>query len=242
VQGAQAKLVQGSLWRHVVVMSLTSSVGLMAILVVDLVNVLCISRLLDPVVTAAVGQAGAVLFITTSFGIGVSIAVSARAARAPGQRDPGLARQRASSGMALSVGLGVAFSAVVWLLLGPIVSVRGADLAGDLRALSGIAGPAVMTQAATPVGQGMVTRLMPPCGEAAGAGRAITGRLTPGAPGGIFVLAGAVGPIVGQNAGAGRMDRVRQTAWAAVWFMGAVIAGVPLWVASRVINRATVPA
>jgi putative MATE family efflux protein len=335
VSGPQAKFVTGSLWRHVVVMSLTSSVGLMAIFVVDLVNILYISWLLDPVATAAVGYAGAVLFFTTSFGIGISIAVSALVARALGQRDAGLARQRASSGMVLTAALGVAFSAGVWLLLGPIVGllgatgptaeatvhflaislagqpllmaaitasailrshgdarrsmmvtvwgagilavvdpvlifgldlgltgaalaglvsrtgmmvmgiwpllrhhggfvpVRGAALVGDVRALSGIAGPAVLTQVATPVGQAMVTRLMAPYGEAAVAGLAITGRLTPVALGVIFALAGAVGPIIGQNAGAGRMDRVRSTIWAAVWFMGAVIVGITLvlWLA-----------
>jgi Na+-driven multidrug efflux pump len=47
-------------------------------------------------------------------------------------------------------------------------------------------------------------------GEAAVAGMAITGRLTPVAFGVIFALSGAVGPIIGQNFGAGRMERVRR--------------------------------
>lgn len=327
---AQAKFVTGSLWRHVTVMALTSSVGLMAIFVVDLVNILYISWLRDPVATAAVGYAGAVLFVTTSFGIGVSIAVSALVARALGQRDAALARRRTSSGLALSAVLGVGFSALVWAALGPVVAalgasgpvaeatvqflgitllgqpmlmvaigtaavlrahgdarramnvtvagalvlaavdpvlifaldlgltgaawagvisrsamlavgvwplirhhggfvaVRGADLVADLRALAGIAGPAVLTQVATPIGQAIVTRLVAPFGEAAVAGLAITGRLTPVALGVIFALAGAVGPIIGQNAGAGRMDRVRESLWVAVWFTAAVVGSVTL--------------
>ncbi|MFN3292824.1 MAG: MATE family efflux transporter, partial [Gemmobacter sp.] len=119
----------------------------------------------------------------------------------------------------------------VWPLIrhhGGFVAVRGADLAADLKALAGIAGPAVMTQVATPIGQAIVTRLVAPFGEAAVAGLAITGRLTPVALGFIFALAGAVGPIVGQNAGAGRMDRVRESLWVAVWFTAAVVGTVTL--------------
>ena len=329
-KGQQAKFVSGSLMRHVVVMSLTSSVGLMAIFSVDLINILYISWLMDPVATAAVGYAGAVLFFTTSFGIGLSIAVSAVVSRALGQRQGDLARRLATNGLLLGLGLGVAFTVIVWALLTPIVGLLGATgataeatvhylslsmlgqpllmlgitgaavlrshgdarrammvtvwgavalaiadpilifganlglsgaawaanlsrlvVAGmaiwplwrhyggfapitpgemwqDIRAMAGIAGPAVLTQVATPVGQGFVTRLIAPYGEAAVAGMAITGRLTPVALGVIFAMAGAIGPIVGQNAGAGRMDRVRRTVWDAVIFTAVVISLVTL--------------
>ena len=328
--GAQARFVTGNLMRHVVVMSLTSSVGLMAIFCVDLINIVYISWLNDPVATAAVGYGGAVLFFTTSFGIGVSIAVSAVVARALGQREGALARRRATNGLVVGVLTGVVFTAVVWALLGPIVGLLGArgataeatvqylrlsmlgqpllmlgitgsavlrahgdarrammvtvwgavalaiadpilifgagwGLTGaawagnlsrlviavmalwplwrsyggfapvtaaevwiDARGMVAIAGPAVLTQVATPVGQAFVTRLIAPFGEAAVAGMAITGRLTPVALGVIFALAGAVGPIVGQNAGAGRMDRVRRTVWDAVIFTAIVISLVTL--------------
>ena len=329
-KGQPAKFVSGSLMRHVVVMSLTSSVGLMAIFSVDLINILYISWLMDPVATAAVGYAGAVLFFTTSFGIGLSIAVSAVVSRALGQRQGDLARRLATNGLLLGLGLGVAFTVIVWALLTPIVGLLGATgataeatvhylslsmlgqpllmlgitgaavlrshgdarrammvtvwgavalaiadpilifganlglsgaawaanlsrlvVAGmaiwplwrhyggfapitpgemwqDIRAMAGIAGPAVLTQVATPVGQGFVTRLIAPYGEAAVAGMAITGRLTPVALGVIFAMAGAIGPIVGQNAGAGRMDRVRRTVWDAVIFTAVVISLVTL--------------
>ena len=45
--GGQAKFVEGNLLRHITVMSLTSSVGLMAIFAVDLMNMVFISWLKD---------------------------------------------------------------------------------------------------------------------------------------------------------------------------------------------------
>ncbi|GLS86755.1 MATE family efflux transporter [Cypionkella aquatica] len=307
------KFVEGNLFRHITVMSLTNSVGLMAIFAVDLINMVFISMLNQEDVTAAVGYAGAILFFTTSFGIGLSIAVSALVARAVGQRDLVLAREKATNGMILGIGFGIVFAAVVWAFLPGIVSLLGAegrthdltvhflrivipaqpflmvgmiggailrshgdarramactlwgalanaildpilifglhlDLTGaaiasvvsrlviaatvlqpilryhggfdrpsvaglkaDLAPISAIAGPAILTQVATPLGQAMVTRMVSGYGEAAVAGMAIAGRLTPVALGVIFALSGAIGPIIGQNYGAGRMDRVRRT-------------------------------
>ena len=50
---------------------------------------------------------------------------------------------------------------------------------------------------------------------------AIAGRLTPVAFGVIFALSGAIGPIIGQNFGAGRMDRVRRAFLDGLIFTGA---------------------
>ena len=74
-----------------------------------------------------------------------------------------------------------------------------------------IALPAVMTQIATPVAQAFVTRGIAPFGDDAVAGWAVIGRITPLAFGAIFALSGAVGPILGQNYGAGRFDRLHST-------------------------------
>lgn len=321
----QAKFVEGSLMRHIIVMSLSSSAGLMAIFIVDLVNILYISWLDDPVATAAVGYGSAFLFFTTSLGIGLSIAVSALVARALGQGDIWRAKRLAFNGIVLGGLIGIIITAVLLFTLRPAVHMLGADgetarqtqiflkivmlgqpfliigiigaavlrahgdarrammvtvwgavvlaiadpilifgfgldligaaLAGictraaiaffglwpvwkhyggfapstraemveDARHLSKIAGPAILTQVATPMGQAIVTRLIAPYGEAAVAGMAITGRLTPVAMGVIFALSGAIGPIIGQNAGAGRHDRVRSAFYKAILFMLIVV-------------------
>jgi putative MATE family efflux protein len=274
---------------------------------------------------AAIGYAGAILFFTTSFGIGMSISVGALVARALGARDPASARARATTGLILGFVFGSVFAAMVWLALGPLVALLGAtgetaELAvlflqivipsqpllmvgmiggailrshGDARAammatvwgalatavldpilifglgweltgaaiasvaarvviavmalrpimakyggfdrpsvgqvvadmgpIWGIAIPAILTQVATPVGQAFVTRATSAYGEAAVAGMAIAGRLTPVAFGVIFALSGAIGPIIGQNFGAGRMDRVRRAFLDGLIFTGLVI-------------------
>jgi len=65
-------------------------------------------------------------------------------------------------------------------------------------------------------------------GEAAVAGMAIVGRMTPIAFGVLFALSGAIGPIIGQNHGAGREDRVRESMRDAFIFTALVVVLVTL--------------
>lgn len=81
----------------------------------------------------------------------------------------------------------------------------------DLKPLLTIATPAVLTNLATPIGGSFVLRAISQFGDSAVAGAAIMGRITPVALCAIFALSSAVGPIIGQNAGAGHYDRVRST-------------------------------
>lgn len=79
----------------------------------------------------------------------------------------------------------------------------------DLTPILYIAAPAILTNLATPIGAGFVLRIMSRFGDSAVAGAAIMGRITPVAFCAIFALSGAVGAIVGQNAGAVQYERVR---------------------------------
>ena len=84
-------------------------------------------------------------------------------------------------------------------------------VAGDFAAIFHVAGPALLTNLATPLGAAYVTRSMAVFGPDAVAGQATIDRISPVAFGLIYALSGAVGPILAQNAGAGRLDRVRET-------------------------------
>lgn len=327
---AQAKFLRGNLFRHITVMSLTSSVGLMAIFAVDFVDMIFIAMLGKAELAAAVGYAATILFFTTSFGIGMAIAAGALVARALGAGDPQLASERKTHALTYGVLFGIIFAALVWMNIDTLVSLLGAkdrtatlavsylqivvpslpflmvgmmggailrahgdakrammatiygglvnlvldpilifglnlELTGaalasvaarvviavtallpiiqhyggvgrpravgmlrDLPPIAAIAFPAILTQLATPVGQAIVTRAMADFGEAAIAGMAIVGRLTPLAFGVIFALSGAVGPILGQNYGARDYDRVQAGFRAAITFTGLVIVAVSI--------------
>ncbi len=108
---------------------------------------------------------------------------------------------------------------------------------GDARQLMAIAGPAVATQVSTPVGNAYLTRLVSEYGDSAVAGWAVTGRFTALAFAGIFTLSGALGPILGQNLGAGLYPRIRRAYRDALVFTACyvLIAWALLWLASDLI-------
>lgn len=320
-----AVFTQGSLFRHISVMSFTASIGLMAVFLVDFVDMIFISMLGKAELAAAVGYAGAVLFFTTSFGIGMAIAAGALVARALGAGEAEEARRRATNSLIYGVVFGAIFAAVVWsnlaflvgllgasgdtlelavhylriivpslpfliigmiggailrahgdarrammatiwggvvnavldpiLIFGLDLELTGAALASvsariaiavvaliplirhyggfdrptrdsltvDLRPILAIAIPAILTQLATPIGQAYVTRSMAEFGEEAVAGMAIIARMTPVGFGIIFALSGAIGPIIGQNAGAGLNDRVGAAFKEGLLFTGLVV-------------------
>ena len=116
---------------------------------------------------------------------------------------------------------GAAISVVVVRLLLLLISLHGTMIVHKMLAFPTlsefkemlqpffhIGGPAVMTQIATPVGNAYVTGTIAGFGDDAVAGWAIVGRIIPLAFAGIFALSGAVGPILAQNYGAGKIDRV----------------------------------
>lgn len=325
-----AKFLEGNLFRHITVMSLTASVGLLAVFLVDFVDMIFISMLGNAALAAAVGYAGAILFFTTSFGIGMAIAAGALVSRALGQNDEPRARQLITNALVYGVLFGIGFSALVWanlafltglvgaagetqqlaivylqiivpslpfLMIGmmggailraygdarrammatiygglvnavldpilifgfdlelvgaawasvaariaiastallPVIRYHGGISAPHMPALLrdflpifGIALPAILTQLATPIGQGYVTRAMAEFGEAAVAGMAVVSRLTPVSFAVIFALSGALGPIIGQNFGGGKHDRVQRAFRDGLVFIGLYVLLVSL--------------
>lgn len=103
------RFTTGSITRHVLAMTATASIGLLAVFVVDVLSLLYVGLLGDPVLVAAVGYASTVIFVLISVAIGVSIAGAALVSRALGAGDRALARAQASGFMlhaVLALGLG----------------------------------------------------------------------------------------------------------------------------------------
>ena len=312
-QAVTAKFLTGSTLRHVINMTAASAIGLIAIFVVDALNLFYIARLGHQELAAAVGYAGTLLFFTTSVVIGLSIATSAMAARALGGGDVQAAKKSAGASLLIMGGVSVGLTILLFPFLRPLLALLGAEgetlnlalrfsrivlpsfvlmglgmgLSALLRALGdakrsmyitlgsalatavldplfifgfdwqldgaayanvlarfvmvgmgfygvlkvhrlfawpnrselrvaipvffSIGVPAILTQIATPVGNAFITKAMAAYGDNAVAGWAVVTRLLPVAFGVIFALSGAVGPIIGQNLGAGQFGRIRQT-------------------------------
>lgn len=324
----KAKFLDGDLMRHIIVMALSASAGLVSIFLVDFVDLYFISLLGQKELTAAVGFAGTLIFITISVNIGLMIAMSALAARRIGRGEEAEARRIATSVIAVGLCVSILIAALFWVNAPQLISLLGAagetqdyavrylrivtlgapistlamvmsgllrahgdarramnailaagavnaildpilifgfgmgldgaayaslaapfamlataarpimkyyggfaginfvQLRKDLSPIFAIAGPAILTNVATPFGAAIVTRAIAPFGDAAVASYAVIGRLTPLVFCVIFALSGAVGPIIGQNFGAGRYDRARETLRKAVIFTGAYTLGV----------------
>jgi len=98
----------------------------------------------------------------------------------------------------------------------------------DFQKVSYVASRAVLANVATPVGTAIVTREMSKFGPEAVAGMAVIGRMTPVAFSVIWALSGAIGPIIGQNFGAGNMDRVKRAYIDALKFVAIYVVGITL--------------
>ncbi|MEO1467988.1 MAG: MATE family efflux transporter [Pseudomonadota bacterium] len=336
---SEARFTTGSTMRHVVVMTSTGALGLMALFLVDAINLFYISMLGQQELAAAIGFAGTFQFFIISVSIGLAIAASAIVSRAIGAGDDAGAREAAGSAMIVLVSgltlvgigalafrheglaalgaegrtleLGARFLAIVvpsvpllgigmitggllraagdgrramqvtlaggavaaavdpLLIFGLGLGLDGAAIAsvisrlvlagiglayvtrrydllalpgrsrflGDLRAIGAIAMPAVATQLSTPFGNAYLTRVVAEHGDEAVAGWAVVGRLSAVAFGGLLALSGAIGPILGQNRGAGLPDRIRSAyrdaliftavyvgvVWAVLWMLTPLI-------------------
>jgi len=112
--------------RHVAVMSLSASIGLLSMFMVDFVDLFFIAQLGDPSLTAAVGYAATLLYFTFAISLGLAIAVSALAARLIGSGDEDGARRVATSAMTFGVSISVLISALIWFLAPTLLSLLGA--------------------------------------------------------------------------------------------------------------------
>lgn len=101
--------------RHVVVMTTTGAVGLMAIFAVDLLSLFWVSRLGDQAFKAAVGYVGLASFFAMSINIGLTIAASAKVSHAIGAGDRARGRRLAASSLTIATVVAAAASAVMFV-------------------------------------------------------------------------------------------------------------------------------
>lgn len=309
-------------------MTAASTLSLLALFLVDLVDMFFLSLLGEVELAAAVGYAGSVLFFTTSICLGLAIATGALAARALGAEQPWRARRYFINACVFILLLTLPVAALLWLAVPQVLSwlgatgralelatsylriliptmpvlalamasnsmlraigdarrsmlamlagslvnavldpififvlnlgVDGAALASacarftilglsyyytirvhnllirfdltafkpDVKPIAKLAFPAILTNIATPIGNAYVTASIAVFGDSAVAGIAIISRVAPVAFCAIFALSGALGPVIGQNYGAARFDRVRQALLDSLKLIAAYVASV----------------
>jgi putative MATE family efflux protein len=120
-----ARFVTGSLMRHVTVMALSGTLGLMFTFAVDFLALWWIARLGREDLIAAVGIAGTVQFALISVAIGMMIGTVAMVSRALGAGDRARARRIATSGLVMAMVVLTVISAVAAVFRGPIVALSG---------------------------------------------------------------------------------------------------------------------
>ncbi len=123
----QAKFTQGSIFKHVCVMTLTSTVGLLSLFMVDLVDLYWLSLLGEVELAAAIGYAGSILFFTLSLCIGLSIGCGALVSHSVGGGDSARTRQLIAHIFVLITLITLPLACVVVLALAPLLDALGAS-------------------------------------------------------------------------------------------------------------------
>ncbi|MDX5401633.1 MAG: MATE family efflux transporter [Rhodobacterales bacterium] len=124
---APAKFVTGSTMRHVIVMTLTGSLGLSFLFLVDFLALWWISRLDNEVLITAIGFAGTIQFFVMSVAVGMMIGAVALVSRALGMGDPEEARRIATSAMVYGATFQTALAILVFIFRRDILIWTGAE-------------------------------------------------------------------------------------------------------------------
>ncbi len=125
--GRPARFCTGPILRHTVVMAGTGTLGLIAVFVVDLLNLFYISRLHDRTLTAAVAFTGAVTYLQLSVSIGMSIGLGAVVSRRIGAGRSQEARRIASAALVVMAAVMLLIGLCTVLMLEPILRELGAS-------------------------------------------------------------------------------------------------------------------
>lgn len=121
------RFCEGSIMRHVIVMAGTGTIGLMAVFLVDFLNLFYISRLGDTRFTAAIGFANVISFLQVSICIGMSIGITVITARLIGAKQHDRAGHIVGSFLFLMVVIMVVIGVVITLFRRPILHMLGAE-------------------------------------------------------------------------------------------------------------------
>ncbi len=122
----QAHFTQGSIYKHIIKMSVLSAIGLLSIFIVDLVDLYFLSLLGEIQMASAIGFAGIILFFTIAISIGFMIAMGAMVAQSIGAKDLEGARAYTTNVFVLCLIIGSLVGFGVWFFVPEILAFLGA--------------------------------------------------------------------------------------------------------------------
>ncbi|MCF6234542.1 MAG: MATE family efflux transporter [Rhodobacteraceae bacterium] len=130
----QGRFLTGSTMGHVARMTMTGTVGITFVFLVDVVNLFWIAKLGDPGLVAAIGFAFAIQFFSVSSGIGLMIASTALISRYIGSGDLVLARLTATGALITAFVIQSTMALFIFLFRHELVEMAGAT--GETAALA----------------------------------------------------------------------------------------------------------
>ncbi len=107
-------------------MTSTTSVGLMTLFIVDLVDMFFLSLLGEIQLAAAIGYAGTILFFTTSVSIGIAISTGALVSRSIGGKSIDKAKDYAINVMSFGAIVALLISGLIWFNIPYLLDLLGA--------------------------------------------------------------------------------------------------------------------
>ena len=122
-----AKFTQGSITRHLLIMSSSTMAGLITLFISDLIDMYFLSLLGEAEIAAAVGFAASILFFTTSISIGLAIACGALVSKATGSGDRALTREAVTHSCVSALAVTTPIAALTWLFIPQILTLLGAS-------------------------------------------------------------------------------------------------------------------
>ncbi len=122
----QAHFTQGSIYKHIIKMSVMSAIGLLSIFIVDLVDLYFLSLLGEIQMASAIGFAGIILFFTIAISIGFMIATGALVAKSIGAKDVESARAYTTNIFVICIIVGSLIGLGVWFFIIDILTFMGA--------------------------------------------------------------------------------------------------------------------
>ncbi|MFT5421230.1 MAG: putative MATE family efflux protein [Candidatus Endobugula sp.] len=122
-----AKFTQGSIAKHLLLMTASGTTGLMVLFLSDLVDMYFLGLLGEVEIAAAVGFSGSILFFTVSFNIGLSIACSALVSKAIGSGDHCAAKASVTYSWLSAVVVTLPVAIILWFYIPTLLGLLGAE-------------------------------------------------------------------------------------------------------------------